>query len=134
MGAPDTTGIFDCSNCVALTDLVGSPRRVKNFYCKNCKSLTSLEGIPDHIEDTFDCTDCENLKSYKGIPHDVPNIEVSFCKSISKEEKEEFTDKFLERISQKSLSFFRKWLKSGLTFEEFKKKHRGQISSRDIIL
>jgi hypothetical protein len=85
----DLIGDFDCSNCVNLTSLEGSPSSVTGnfkcwrcnfptlkgaskkvtgeFYINECDKLTSLEGAPDEVIGIVTIASCNKLKSLSGI-------------------------------------------------------------------
>lgn len=65
----DCKGEFDCSHCINLTSLKGSPRSIGTFNCSYCPKLTSLVGGPEKLYNntTYYCNDC-GLTTLKGSP------------------------------------------------------------------
>lgn len=63
----DCKGEFDCSHCINLTSLKGSPRSIGTFNCSYCPKLTSLKDGPEQVYNTYYCNNC-GLTSLKGSP------------------------------------------------------------------
>jgi hypothetical protein len=69
----------------------------------------------------FDCSYCTALPSLQGAPPEVRgNFEHGGCVLLPKEQVELLEDRFL----------FKKWILSGLEFNEWKLKKRGMITAR----
>ena len=67
-------GDFDCSKCIGLTNLNGSPEEVRgNFICSNCTMLRNMEGI-GKVGGKVICKNMKSLVSLYGIT-DVHKIE-----------------------------------------------------------
>ena len=61
------TKSFDCTNCLKLKSLKGSPKEVgMDFLCTDCIKLTSLEGAPKKVGGNFYCNNCLRLTSIWG--------------------------------------------------------------------
>ena len=106
-GAPEKTGVFNCSYCNNLETLEGCPKeasyivlsesKIKNliglheFYdgnllLNNCTALESLEGCPKRLK-SLHLNECFNLKSLKYGPNIVDET-VDCCKCTSLESLE----------------------------------------------
>ena len=84
-GSPKDVGMaFLCTDCIKLTSLEGAPKKVgENFYCNNCLRLTSLEGAPEEVGGNFYCTGCSKLTSLEGAPKKVGRaFTCSKCKNL----------------------------------------------------
>ena len=123
-GAPREVGEdFSCVGCTSLTSLEGAPEKVgENFFCRNCHSLVSLKGAPREISGHFDCVRCTSLKTLKDAPYIVEgHFSCSGCTSLPQEELDLIKNEVLREA----------WLKSGLSFEEFKKQKKGLIAAKN---
>lgn len=63
----DSKNEFDCSHCINLTSLKGSPRITGTFNCSYCPKLTSLKDGPEKVYNTYYCNNC-GLTSLEGSP------------------------------------------------------------------
>ena len=122
-GAPrEVKGKFSCSGCHSLRTLEGAPQKVgEDFYCRDCSSLKSLVGAPREVKMEFSCNGCTSLVSLKGAPQKVLDFYCNRCTSVPQEELEIVKNKVLREA----------WLKSGLSFEEFKKQKKGLIAAKN---
>ena len=117
------SGDFICMDCPSLTSLKGAPQKVdRSFYCLRCVSLVSLEGTPEKVRVDFSCSGCTSLRTLEGAPHEVgEDFYCNRCPSVPQEELEIVKNKVLREA----------WLKSGLSFEEFKKQKKGLIAAKN---
>jgi hypothetical protein len=64
-----------CARELAITNLVGGPKRVEgNFYVNNCSKLVSLKGIPHFIGRRLGLQNCSSLHSLEGCPETLNGI------------------------------------------------------------
>ena len=122
-GSPQYVGgDFLCRSCTSLTSLKGAPQKVKgDFSCSGCTSLRTLEGAPREVGEDFSCVGCTSLTSLEGAPEKVLDFYCNRCPSVPQEELEIVKNKVLREA----------WLKSGLSFEEFKKQKKGLIAAKN---
>ena len=53
-------GYFNCSHCIRLESLDGTPKIVGGYFdCSGCKSLESLDGAPEKVGGNFYCSVCK---------------------------------------------------------------------------
>ena len=65
-------GYFNCSHCIRLESLDGTPKIVGGYFdCSGCKSLESLDGAPEKVGGDFECHNCISLTSLEGVPKEV---------------------------------------------------------------
>ena len=114
---------FDCMYCTSLVSLEGAPLKVGGvFFCSECTSLVSLEGAPREVGGSFSCDTCTSLLSLKGAPQKIGgDFYYDDCDSLPQEELDLIKNEVLREA----------WLKSGLSFEEFKKQKKGLIAAKN---
>ena len=127
------SGAFELQLCNKLTSLVNCPYRVGgSFRLILCDKVTSLRGGPQKVSAVYEIRNCESLKSLagaapgKGIAQTTaggfvrsPGYVIRDCVSLSDAERD--TVLFDERGIRDL------WLSTGLDFEEFMTRRKGQV-------
>ena len=80
-GAPEKTGVFECTSCHKLESLEGCPKEVSHIILRD-SGIKNLIGLPESYEGDLILDNCTSLESLEGCPKHLCSLHLNGCTKL----------------------------------------------------